>query len=444
MNTTDDLTDRLIPNESLAVLVGFSTFPRDEELESLPAVRRNIQDLVTTLSDPTIVGLPRARIRDYIDPGETGLLMETIAKECELVADTLIVYYAGHGLLGTGNELFLATSTSTLGMPAYNSIAAKTFRDAVLRSRAKRKLLIIDCCFSGDIVGAQAASQDIVKAELHAKGTYTMASSSRNATSLAPPDSEHTAFTGHLLDVLAHGVESTSDTLTVDELFDAVRNLATQSNHPIPERLEFQDIGRLRIARNRHNQHTVEDRVESLVTEFGSFRDKFDSFEKSLRDAAQNLADRVEVLEEHVSSGTYATTAGGSPAIERPGKSPFLRQLSLLLAVVLIFVPAVIYLFATRNANLVWAAQLALFFFIALATALIGVFAWKVHYSEQNRAGTNQPPARISTVFSAIFGGTDARLVLRASMAALLLLALTGTVLPALLDYARGASIMNS
>ena len=63
--------------------------------------------------------------------------------------DLLLLYYSGHGILGRGNRLFLATTGSNLDRPRDRSISAKEIRDFIEECRAERQIIILDCCHSG-------------------------------------------------------------------------------------------------------------------------------------------------------------------------------------------------------------------------------------------------------------------------------------------------------
>src|SRR5437879_7188726 len=63
--------------------------------------------------------------------------------------DLLLLYYSGHGILGRGNRLFLATTGSNLDAPRERSIAAQEIRDFIDESRAQRQVIVLDCCHSG-------------------------------------------------------------------------------------------------------------------------------------------------------------------------------------------------------------------------------------------------------------------------------------------------------
>src|SRR5258706_12539629 len=50
--------------------------------------------------------------------------------------DVLLLYYSGHGILGRGNRLFLATSGSNLDTPRARGVSTQDIRDFIEESRA--------------------------------------------------------------------------------------------------------------------------------------------------------------------------------------------------------------------------------------------------------------------------------------------------------------------
>src|SRR5262245_49031092 len=83
------------------VLVGTTVCPEDpHKLPPLPQVKGNIDHLHRLFLDPDIVGLPSEAIIRLLDRAEASDIVTQIAKASKVATDTLIVYYAGHGLVG--------------------------------------------------------------------------------------------------------------------------------------------------------------------------------------------------------------------------------------------------------------------------------------------------------------------------------------------------------
>jgi uncharacterized caspase-like protein len=130
-----------------ALLIGVSEFT-DERLARLNAPTNDVTALQGILRDTS---------RGNFDSVELSLNEDFLAVRDHLSRffqdrspdDILLLYYSGHGILGRGNRLFLATSGSNLDTPRTRSIAAQEIRDVIEESRAQRQIVVLDCCHSG-------------------------------------------------------------------------------------------------------------------------------------------------------------------------------------------------------------------------------------------------------------------------------------------------------
>ncbi|MFD8965972.1 hypothetical protein ACFV0C_13405 [Streptomyces sp. NPDC059568] len=112
------------------------------------------------------------------------------------------------------------------------------------RARAKARVLILDCCFSGRAVAAMASPRSVVADQLEPSGTYTLTSTTQTAPSFAPPGEPHTAFTGALLRALA-GPEP----LTLDEIHAFVDAELAGRGLPRPQRRAVNAASTLTLVR---------------------------------------------------------------------------------------------------------------------------------------------------------------------------------------------------
>src|SRR5215472_4716949 len=130
-----------------ALLIGMSEFA-DERLARLNAPTNDVIALQGILQDNS---------RGNFDNVELSFNEDFLVVRDHLAHffhdrspdDILLLYYSGHGILGRGNRLFLATSGSTLDMPRTRSLSAQEIRDFIDESRAQRQIVVLDCCHSG-------------------------------------------------------------------------------------------------------------------------------------------------------------------------------------------------------------------------------------------------------------------------------------------------------
>jgi len=212
-----------------------------------------VLDLKRLFIDPDIVGLPPASVHTLLNPQTPSELAKGLFQVAKEALDTLIVYYAGHGMKAqAASGLYLATRETTEQACEFDGLPFETFRRAVASSPARKKILILDCCFSGealeDGMGSEAA---LLAAGIELKGTFSIASSPATKLSVAPLGDRYTAFTGELITILRDGIDGDDQFLTLDHVYQELRRRLLQTGLPEPQCQSRLDGSRLKIARNQ-------------------------------------------------------------------------------------------------------------------------------------------------------------------------------------------------
>ena len=160
-------------------------------------------------------------------PPEVGAALDHAVNAA---SDTLIVYYAGHGLLTPRGVLHLAVAETHPDQVGYTAVPMEWLRSALAESPARNRILILDCCYSGRAADAMTSITSAITASIDISGTYTVTSAPANSPSIAPPGLRFTAFTGELLKVLHEGIPGAGDLLSLRDIYMAlVRNLQARS-----------------------------------------------------------------------------------------------------------------------------------------------------------------------------------------------------------------------
>lgn len=237
---------------SRVVLMGTSHYT-DGRLTQLSAVRQNLRDLATVLTDPVhgIVSPEHClTVEDEADVRRLGGQIRAAAGEAE---DLFLVYYAGHGLVGNRrHELYLALPDSEWDAPEFTSLEYDKLRGAVLDSQARNKIVILDCCFSGRALGDLMADPDTaVLGQLDVHGSYVLTSAQGNQVALKLPGEEHTAFSGRLIRLLREGASDGPQLLTLDFLYERLRQTMRAEKLSVPSRRALQSAGLIALAANR-------------------------------------------------------------------------------------------------------------------------------------------------------------------------------------------------
>ena len=237
------------PDRSRAVLVGVSVY-RDPRLPDLPAVAHNLTDLQKLLVAPGPGGLrpkvchveSRPRV-----PHQIGVTLDEIAKHAQ---DTLIVYYAGHGLLDRHGELYLALGDTNIDHLLHTALPFSTVRHVLLDSPAAARVLILDCCFSGRAVETMSGVAAAIAGQIEVAGAFTLTATPANLPAHAPPGARHTAFTGRLVSLLRDGAPDGPDLLSLGDIYLWLLRDAMARGRPAPQQRGTATVGMLALARN--------------------------------------------------------------------------------------------------------------------------------------------------------------------------------------------------
>jgi len=185
-------------------------------------------------------------------------MLDPITAAAQEATDTLLLYYAGHGLIDSRRgELHLALSGSDPSR-IYTAVPYGYIRELLLDSRAIRRIVILDCCYSGRALGMMADPITNVVDEVSAEGTFILAAAAENAIALAPPGELFTAFTGELLDLLQQGLPGGDAFLDLDTIYRQILKLLKAKARPLPQKRDRNTAGKLALVRNRAHRSTAD------------------------------------------------------------------------------------------------------------------------------------------------------------------------------------------
>ncbi|MEU9168402.1 caspase family protein [Streptomyces sp. NPDC048420] len=235
------------PARSRAVLIGTASY---RHLPQLPAVEANVLDLAAELCDATVWGLPVQNCAVVTDPLSPHTILDPVYRAGEEATDTLLVYFSGHGMRDAdSDDLYLALGDTREHL-GYTAVAYQHLRAALRSARARRKIVVLDCCFSGRAARA-LAGEEVLAAQAAVDGAYVLTASPRDRIALAPDGERYTAFTGELLAVLRGGIQNGPELIDLDTLYRVMEERLRAKNRPTPQRSQENGVGRLPVARNK-------------------------------------------------------------------------------------------------------------------------------------------------------------------------------------------------
>ena len=236
--------------KSRVVLLGTGTYGYPE-LPGISAIRNNVSAFAEVLRSERVWGLPRENCVVVNDPTTNVQLLDPITEAAQQATDTLIVYYAGHGLVDSKRGDLHLTLTTTDTRRIYTAVPYSNVRDIILDSRAACRIVILDCCYSGRALGSMSDPATTVVNEASAEGTYILAAASENKIALAPPGEPFTAFTGEFLNILQAGIPGKEELLDLDTIYSQVLDRMRANSRPLPQKRDRNTAGRLSLVQNQ-------------------------------------------------------------------------------------------------------------------------------------------------------------------------------------------------
>src|SRR4051812_24622073 len=187
--------------------------------------------------------------------------------------DLTLLYFTGHGVKDDEGRLYLAMSNTRRDALMFTSISAAQVNDAMDACRSRRKVLVLDCCYSGAFpAGRTPKSDDAVQTleRFQGKGRAVLTASDATQYAFEGDDlrgsGTQSLFTRYLVEAIRTGdadLDEDGD-IALDELYSYVREkVVAEVPQQRPKKQEDVD-GRIVIARNvhwtlpAHLQHALE------------------------------------------------------------------------------------------------------------------------------------------------------------------------------------------
>ncbi|MFC7647558.1 caspase domain-containing protein [Streptosporangium lutulentum] len=175
--------------------------------------------------------------------------------------DLLLVHFSCHGVKDESGDLYFATVNTKLSRLSATAVAADFVNRLMNRSRSRRIVLLLDCCYAGAFERGMTARADTtvgIGEQFGGRGRAVITASSameyafEGDQPLGAFDVAPSVFTGALVEGLTSG-EADRDQdgwVTLDELYDYIFDKVREATpHQTPGKWTFGVQGDLRIAR---------------------------------------------------------------------------------------------------------------------------------------------------------------------------------------------------
>jgi hypothetical protein len=119
----------------------------DPGLRRLRAPPHDAEQLARVLRDPAIGGFSVRTMLNESAPVINEAVEDFFADRSP--DDLLVLYFTGHGVKDEDGELFFAAAPTKLSRLAATAVAADFVNRRMARSRSRRIVLLLDCCYAG-------------------------------------------------------------------------------------------------------------------------------------------------------------------------------------------------------------------------------------------------------------------------------------------------------
>lgn len=130
-----------------ALLIGINDYPAGNELTGCIEDINNVKAVIERHGD----GTPNFGVRMMPNVRTSGEVMMAIDQLFAGDGETALLYFSGHGYMNsTGAEIVMPQDIETPGQ-YYTGIQMSTIMNIVNKSKIRNKIVILDCCHSGNM-----------------------------------------------------------------------------------------------------------------------------------------------------------------------------------------------------------------------------------------------------------------------------------------------------
>ena len=244
----------------LALVVAVTDYA-DPSLRRLRAPAGDAAELRDLLADPDICGFSVTSVINE-RAQQIRLAIEDFLSD-RRPDDLLLVYLSCHGLMDTRRRLYFAARDTIKNRLASSGVESYWLLDQLEDCRARRQIVILDCCFSGAFARGSKGDDDIGLGERlvgEGRGRVVLTASRSSEYSFegeplgGEEDARGSVFTSALIEGIRTGqADADNDgNISVDDAyayaFDQVRGTGTQQT---PQRWLYGAEGSINLARTR-------------------------------------------------------------------------------------------------------------------------------------------------------------------------------------------------
>ncbi len=237
-----------------AILIGNSQFPDESDKSKLPDLicpEKDVDGLSTVLASER----GEFEVLSLKNQPSYQILRELQRKVKQANSDDLLLlYYSGHGKPNKSGLLHLTTLDTVIAELETSAIPINRVYDILGTGKAKKIVILLDCCYSGAAgQGFKGAVDDQLQQLNNARGIYLITSATELQVAHESAEEGHSLFTKHLIQGLAtdEADKNGDGWIDINELYDYVYNKVVSENpSQHPTKYAKSERGILLIARS--------------------------------------------------------------------------------------------------------------------------------------------------------------------------------------------------
>jgi formylglycine-generating enzyme required for sulfatase activity/predicted MPP superfamily phosphohydrolase len=227
-----------VGSDRLALIIANGDF-EDPCLSRLSAPTRDAVALASVLGDPDIGGFD---VTLLVDKPEHEV-RRTVARfyHRRKRDDLLLLYYSGLGIRDAHGDLYLAVQDTEMEIVSGAALSASFVREQIDKSQSMRKVIVLDCDYSGAFAGAMAEEGDCAgtKDAFAGRGYGRVILTASDAVELAYEggswlgENTKSVFTHYMVEGLRTGAADLNGDglITLDELYRYVYDMLLSSGY---------------------------------------------------------------------------------------------------------------------------------------------------------------------------------------------------------------------
>jgi uncharacterized RDD family membrane protein YckC len=216
-----------------ALLIATSSY-EDPALSELRATGEDAKGLAEVLEHSAIGG---SEVNTVLNAPAT-IIMQQVAELCQEADphDLLLIYLSCHGLLDDYGQLYYATVDTRSTLLSATAIEADWLNRRLEESRARRQVLILDCCHSGAFAKGAKGGPTLALEERFGRGRAVLTASRATEYAFVSNrflgQSKSSVFTRALIDGMRSGEADIDGNglITTTELYDYAHSVVKADN----------------------------------------------------------------------------------------------------------------------------------------------------------------------------------------------------------------------